>query len=737
MDILVKIFLWALQASLIASISALVVILILKLFNRHIGVRFQHALLLIIILRLLIPVNIPSNINLIHILSDKYENKLLNIESKSNTKAAYDVFTERKGYLNDKTRDDKVISSSPLKNTSYKQENTTKEKVITNTLNIASCIWLVGVFSIALFFSIILWKFKVRISNLEQIRDPEIVSLLEECKKKLSINRSIPIYACDDFKAPCIFGVLKPKIYIPKYKYSTNDYKYLSHIFLHELVHYKRKDLIYNFLGTITILIYWFNPIIWFIVKKMKLQREYACDAYVLEILDKEESIEYGMTLINFSKLISSSKKVPQLAIFFETRNQIKRRIKMIKNFKKGSYRMSAAAVICCVLAGGIVFTSNVTAKNNSIVTGVNNKESINKKQGNRFLIDAPVKYYRDLKKVEKGAGFKFKVPDFISENYRVGDIGVIKVSNKVNMLEILFNENREFKVFRFLASKENMEDVLKQNAQQMYKDAKVEISKEAKNLSGINGFNITVKSSGAQEQTAKFFVWQNEGVWYGIETEMKYNKYFSDGEGQVHMNGIGTAKVDNVGKIASSIKPVKDIKNVNYFVDDNRYKLFVYDNEDLKKAEELLEFAPKLPLNVGKDIAIEDSTVESLGNLSCQFNVFYRFKGVNPIHFTQSKNSDIYKNLKKKGYVQVKDAAGKIQHKKAQTLKIGNKEVYKYETSSEDAINEKEKVENYIWKESNFYCKVSISSFDDSQTGNPEKPDGIAKEFVNSKSVN
>ncbi|MCR1974307.1 transcriptional regulator [Clostridium sporogenes] len=737
MDILVKIFLWVLQTSLIASIAALIVILILKLFNSYIGVRFQHALLFIIILRLLIPVNIPSNINLFNILSDKYENKILNIESKSNAKAAYDVFTERKVYLNDKTRDSKVIPSSPLENTSYKREDTAKEKVITSTLNIASCIWLVGVFSIALFFSIILWKFKVRISNLEQIQDLKIVSLLEECKKKLSINRSIPIYACDDFKAPCIFGVLKPKIYIPKYKYSTNDYKYLSHIFLHELIHYKRKDLIYNFLGTITILIYWFNPIIWFIVKKMKLQREYACDAYVLEILGKEESIEYGMTLINFSKLISSSEKAPQLAVFFETKNQIKRRIKMIKNFKKGSYRMSAAAVICCVLAGGIVFTSNVTAKNNSIVTKVNNKESINKQQGNKFLIDAPVKYYRDLEKAEKVTGFKFKVPDSISADYGVGDIAVRKVSDKVNMLEILFTENRGDKSFRFLASKENMEDVLKQNAQQMYKDAKVEISKEAKNLSGINGSNITVKSTGTQKQTSKFFVWQNEGVWYGIETDIKYNKYFSDGEGQVHMNGIGTANVDNVGGIASSIKHVKDIKNVNYSVDDDRYKLFVYDNEDLKKAEELLEFAPKLPLNVGKDIAIEDSTVESLGNLNCQFNVFYRFKGVNPIHFTQSKNSDIYKNLRKKGYVEVKDASGKIQHKKAQTLKIGNKEVFKYETSSEDAINEQEKVENYIWKESNFYCKVSISSFNDSQTGNPENPDGIAKEFVNSKSVN
>ena len=36
------------------------------------------------------------------------------------------------------------------------------------------------------------------------------------------------------------------KIYIPKYKYSRNDYKYLSHIVLHKLIDYNRKDLIYK-----------------------------------------------------------------------------------------------------------------------------------------------------------------------------------------------------------------------------------------------------------------------------------------------------------------------------------------------------------------------------------------------------------------------------------------------------------------------------------------------------------
>ncbi|EJE7233968.1 M56 family metallopeptidase [Clostridium sporogenes] len=735
MDILVKIFLWVLQASLIASISALLVILILKLFNSHMGVRFQHALLFIIILRLIIPVNIPSNINLFNILSDKYENKILNIESRSNTKAAYDVFTERKGYLNDKTRDDKIISNSSLESISYKQEDTTKEKIITNTLNIASCIWLVGVVSIALFFLIISWKFKVKIPELEQIPDLKIVSLLEECKNKLSINRSIPIYACDDFKTPCIFGVLKPKIYIPKYKYSTNDYKYLSHIFLHELVHYKRKDLIYNFLGTIAILIHWFNPIIWFVVKRMKLQREYACDTYVLEILDKEESIEYGMTLINFSKFISGSRKVPQLAVFFETKNQIKRRIKMIKNFKKGSYRMSAAAVICCVLAGGIVFTNGVNArdmKRDTNVSAVINKEK------NKFLIDSPIKSYDSLKKAEKITGAKVKVPNYVPEDYSVSSrfADVIKISDKEYSLKILFHNEKDNNDLAFQVCKGNMEEVLKQieesENEQIVKEqtariapgeertkiqGKVELSKEAMNLGGIKGSNVTIKNilnilPEDVQKTKKFFIWENEGMWYSIGYDMKIQT------GKERESLISTS-IDEVGKIASSIKYIDDVKNVNYSAVKKDIPPIIYDKEDLKRAKELLGFDPKFPLSVNKNIEIDHAAIDSLEDSDIKneklyygLSISYNVK-VGWVTFNQCKDSKEYEDIKKKG----------------NPIKIDGKEVFKYKTEGENVQGKNMKIENYIWEENRIYFHASIVE----GNGNTDE---IAKAFVNSKPI-
>ncbi|EPY6470559.1 M56 family metallopeptidase [Clostridium sporogenes] len=732
MDILVKIFLWVLQTSLTASIAALVVILILKLFNKYIGVRFQHALLLIIILRLIMPINIPSNINLFHILFDKYENKILNIERKNDTKVAYDFFTKGKIYLNDKTKEDKMILDSPSENISYKQGNITKEKVITSILNITSCIWLVGVVGIALFFLIILWKFKVEISNSGEISNFKIVSLLEECKNKLSINRSIPIYACDNFKTPCIFGILKPKIYIPKYKYSTNDYKYLSHIFLHELIHYKRKDLIYNFLGTIAILIHWFNPIIWFVVKRMKLQREYACDTYVLEILDKEESIEYAMTLINFSKFISSNRQVPQLAIFFETKNQIKRRIKMIKNFKKGSYRMSAAAVICCVLAGGIMFTNGVTAENikrNTDVAVVKNKED------SKFLIDSPIKSYDNLKKAEKIAGFKVKVPNYIPKNYVAGPaFHVVKISDKDYSLKIFFDCEKDMG-FTFQSSKENIEEGLKKIAENENKktlktfygtgktqnQGKVELTKESMNLAGINGSNITIKSilPGNFQEIKKFFVWQNEGMWYSIEYHMKVQK-------SKRNKSLMDVSMEEVGKIASSIKYIENVKNVNYSIAEKKRistelaTLQIYDKEDLKKATELLGFAPKFPLKVNKDITVDgagvtissDSDIKNK-KLNYELNAWYNAK-VGPITFTQWKNSKKYEDIKKK----------------VNPIKIDNKEVFKYETYVDTETDKKLKEENYIWQEDGSYCEVSIVE------GNGNL-DQIAKVFVSSKSIN
>ncbi|WP_410720226.1 M56 family metallopeptidase [Brevibacillus sp. SIMBA_076] len=60
MEILCNVFLWFFYSTLAASAVALLVMVIQRLFHRHLSARLQHALWLIVLVRLLLP-DFPSS----------------------------------------------------------------------------------------------------------------------------------------------------------------------------------------------------------------------------------------------------------------------------------------------------------------------------------------------------------------------------------------------------------------------------------------------------------------------------------------------------------------------------------------------------------------------------------------------------------------------------------------------------------------------------------------------------
>lgn len=60
-------------------------------------------------------------------------------------------------------------------------------------------------------------------------------------------------------------------------------------------------DLFCSFLATVAAMIHWFNPLIWLAAKKMRHDREIACDAFVIEMFGEEERVSYGTTIIRLA----------------------------------------------------------------------------------------------------------------------------------------------------------------------------------------------------------------------------------------------------------------------------------------------------------------------------------------------------------------------------------------------------------------------------------------------------
>lgn len=191
MDILIRSFLCFFRDSITASIAGLLIILILKLFDKHISVRLQHALWIIVVIRLIIPVEFQSNLSLLNLLHENHQNSS-NIENKSTIKsmtyAASDFLREGKiQYSYTSKNQISKVNQSPSKIV-YSRENIIKEYITSRILGIASFIWIVGVFSIAAFLSAVRLQFKRKILNLEEVRDLESIKLLNECKKQSKYN---------------------------------------------------------------------------------------------------------------------------------------------------------------------------------------------------------------------------------------------------------------------------------------------------------------------------------------------------------------------------------------------------------------------------------------------------------------------------------------------------------------------------------------------------------------------
>jgi hypothetical protein len=136
----------------------------------------------------------------------------------------------------------------------------------------------------------------------------------------------------------------------------------LRYIFLHELAHYKRKDIAINWLMQVLLILHWFNPVLWYAYRRMREDQEIASDALALTRIQSNESNEYGQTIITLLTNLSEQRQIPGMASLSGNKAQLKRRITMIKLFKQNSYRWSILGMFILVLLGSFLLTNGKTS---------------------------------------------------------------------------------------------------------------------------------------------------------------------------------------------------------------------------------------------------------------------------------------------------------------------------------------------------------------------------------------
>ena len=158
-------------------------------------------------------------------------------------------------------------------------------------------VWLLGVVLFLGYHLVKHYRFTKMIRRFgEPIANEEFLNLFEQLKSEMKIKKKIPLVLCTVISSPMLIGVFKPQIYLPT---TTLKKEKLLFILKHELVHYKRRDLLYKYLTLLTTALHWFNPVVYLIASGVELSCEMSCDAEVVRQQGEEIRRSYGKTIID------------------------------------------------------------------------------------------------------------------------------------------------------------------------------------------------------------------------------------------------------------------------------------------------------------------------------------------------------------------------------------------------------------------------------------------------------
>ena len=107
-------------------------------------------------------------------------------------------------------------------------------------------------------------------------------SAIIDTLRRKRMRRSVTLCTSERVRVPTALGLVKPAIVIPRWVMQELSAVELNQVVLHELAHLRRWDDWTNLAQQIVKALFFFHPAVWWIEKKISLEREMACDDAVL-----------------------------------------------------------------------------------------------------------------------------------------------------------------------------------------------------------------------------------------------------------------------------------------------------------------------------------------------------------------------------------------------------------------------------------------------------------------------
>ncbi len=209
-----------------------------------------------------------------------------------------------------------------------------------------------GVVALLLYYLISYFRLRRRVRYWLPVTEPSSQALLATCCQQLGIVKKCRLVAGE---TPLLLGWKHPYLSLPA-GYSLEEQRT---IITHELVHYKRRDVVLNVVAACLCCLYWFHPLVWLAMGRMRRDCELACDQRVIQLLAGGGRKVYAQSL--FKAAMQQNRYTVGAEGLARGEKEVANRVRFIATFQQPAKAWTAGGLVLAVVLA-VACLTNTTA---------------------------------------------------------------------------------------------------------------------------------------------------------------------------------------------------------------------------------------------------------------------------------------------------------------------------------------------------------------------------------------
>ncbi len=180
-----------------------------------------------------------------------------------------------------------------------------------------------------------------------------VLQLAESIAIEVGVNpEKVRLRWTDREMTPMTWGILRPVLVLPAACRDWGEER-LRPVFVHEIGHIQRWDVLTQALSSLACVVFWFNPLVWAAARRMLIERERACDDLVLRSGAKPSS--YAHELLEVARTLGARWTASRLSPAMARRSQISDRLLAVLDSGRSRRAAGRPVVLAVALSTAVL----------------------------------------------------------------------------------------------------------------------------------------------------------------------------------------------------------------------------------------------------------------------------------------------------------------------------------------------------------------------------------------------